>query len=43
MLKRILAALAVLGVLAGCNTMEVAGKDIERGGERVQDNANKNR
>jgi predicted small secreted protein len=27
-------------VLAACNTMEGAGKDIERGGEKLQDSAN---
>lgn len=26
-------------VLAGCNTIAGAGKDIERGGEKVQDTA----
>lgn len=26
-------------VLAGCNTVEGAGKDIEQGGEKVQDTA----
>jgi predicted small secreted protein len=26
-------------VLTGCNTVEGAGKDIERGGEKVQDTA----
>lgn len=31
--------LAYLGMLAGCNTMEGAGKDIERGGEKMQDTA----
>ena len=34
--------LAVLG-LAGCNTVEGVGKDIERGGERLQDSADKRR
>lgn len=24
-------------VLAGCNTVQGAGKDIERGGEKIQD------
>jgi predicted small secreted protein len=43
MLKKILATLAMLGVLAGCNTMEGVGKDIERGGENLQDSANKKR
>jgi predicted small secreted protein len=28
-------------VLTGCNTMQGAGKDIERGGEKVQDAARK--
>jgi entericidin B len=29
----------VFAALAGCNTVEGAGKDIERGGEKVQDAA----
>lgn len=28
-------------VLAGCNTMAGAGKDIERGGEKIQEKADK--
>ena len=37
MLNRI-AALVLLGLtLAGCNTMAGMGRDIERGGEKVQD------
>ncbi len=28
--------LLMLGVLAGCNTMQGVGKDIERGGEKLQ-------
>ena len=42
MLKRILAMLMLLGMLgalAGCNTMEGFGRDIERGGEKIQDKA----
>jgi predicted small secreted protein len=31
--------LVMLGSIYGCNTMEGAGKDIERGGEKVQDSA----
>ncbi len=31
-----LAALLMLGSLAGCNTFEGMGKDIERGGEKLQ-------
>jgi predicted small secreted protein len=38
-LKAILVAmtLASAGALSACNTMEGAGKDIERAGEKVQD------
>lgn len=42
MIHRILAALVVLGMLgtiAGCNTMQGMGQDIERGGEKVQEKA----
>ena len=39
MLKRI-AALILLGItLAGCNTMAGMGRDIERGGEKLQGEA----
>ncbi|MFY0991757.1 entericidin A/B family lipoprotein [Halomonas sp. C05BenzN] len=31
--------LLIAGVLAGCNTLEGAGQDVERGGEAVQDAA----
>ena len=30
----------VLGSLAGCNTMEGAGKDIQAGGKAIKDEAN---
>jgi entericidin B len=42
MIRRILAAwmlLGLLGAAAGCNTIEGAGKDIERAGEATQDTA----
>ncbi len=39
MLKQIIATLVMLGFLAGCNTMEGVGKDVERGGEKMQDTA----
>jgi predicted small secreted protein len=49
MMKRILAPLlAVLyfvgfvsffGTLAGCNTVEGVGKDVERGGQAIKDEA----
>jgi len=31
--------LAVAAFTAGCNTMEGMGKDIERGGEKIQQQA----
>jgi entericidin B len=39
--KTIYALLAVVALLnlGGCNTFEGAGKDIERGGEKIQDTA----
>jgi entericidin B len=41
MIKRLMAVLIAAVVLAGCNTLEGAGRDIERGGEKVQDAAGK--
>lgn len=40
-MKKLIALLSllVMGVLAGCNTMEGMGKDIERGGEKLQGTA----
>ena len=35
-LVTVLAVLLVNGLMSGCNTIEGAGKDIERGGEKVQ-------
>ena len=33
-------ALVLLGItLAGCNTMSGVGRDVERGGEKLQDQA----
>jgi predicted small secreted protein len=41
---RTLLALAVMAVFTtGCNTMAGAGKDIERGGEKVQGAAERNK
>ena len=39
MLQRILAILMLLGTIAGCNTMQGLGQDIERGGEKLQEKA----
>lgn len=40
-MKKIAAVLTLLmlAVLAGCNTMQGMGKDIERGGEKLQNSA----
>ena len=38
-MKKLVAVLVLLfaaGLMTGCNTIEGAGKDIERGGEKVQ-------
>jgi entericidin B len=41
LMKRLvpLLLLALLSTLAGCNTMEGLGRDVERGGEKLQDSA----
>lgn len=39
MLTRLMAVLMLAGFIAGCNTMEGAGKDLERGGEKIQEKA----
>ena len=39
MLKKLFATLMLLGAIAGCNTMQGLGQDIERGGEKIQDKA----
>lgn len=31
--------MAISAMLAGCNTIEGAGRDVERGGEKLQDTA----
>jgi entericidin B len=31
--------LAMAGALTACNTVQGAGKDLERGGEKIQDTA----
>jgi len=43
-LKLMAAALALaIALLAGCNTMEGAGKDIKKGGEAIENSANKSK
>lgn len=39
--KLVLAMLAAAFVVGGCNTIEGAGKDLERGGEKIQKEARK--
>ena len=44
MLKKLMLVLVALSLgspmlLAGCNTMQGAGRDIERGGQKIQDEA----
>ena len=41
MLQKILATLLLLGALAGCNTMNGFGQDVERGGEKIQEKAHR--
>ena len=50
MLKKIVAVLAVLGFvglsfvgLVGCNTIEGAGQDIQQGGKKIEDAADKHK
>lgn len=40
-MNKVFALLALVAgiVLSGCNTIEGAGRDIERGGEKLQDTA----
>ena len=43
-MKRLIAWLALAGAVtfaAGCNTVEGMGKDVERGGEKIQSGAEK--
>ena len=35
--------LVVMGSLTACNTMSGLGRDVERGGEKLQDKAERNR
>jgi predicted small secreted protein len=44
MLQRVLATLMLLGLLgtiAGCNTMQGFGEDLERAGEKIQEKADR--
>ena len=39
-MKKTIALLLAAWVLAGCNTMEGLGKDIQKGGEKLEKAAN---
>jgi predicted small secreted protein len=39
MLQKILMTLMLLGAVAGCNTMQGFGQDVERTGEKIQEKA----
>jgi predicted small secreted protein len=41
MMKKTIALLLAMLVLAGCNTMEGLGKDIQKGGEKLEKAATK--
>jgi entericidin B len=43
MMRTLSAILLATWFLAGCNTMAGAGKDIERGGEKIQGSAERNK
>ena len=43
MFRTLLAALLIAFFAAGCNTIAGAGKDIERGGEKLEGAAERNR
>lgn len=44
-MKKLVAVLMllVMGSLTACNTMSGLGRDVERGGEKLQDKADRNR
>jgi entericidin B len=43
MVRTLMAVLLVAFFATGCNTMQGAGKDIERGGEKIQGSAERNK
>jgi predicted small secreted protein len=43
MLIRILSTLCLVMFLAGCNTMEGVGKDMEAAGDAIEDSASENK
>jgi len=46
MMRKLLSAVLLgtfLAGLAGCNTMAGAGKDVQRGGQKLEDSAERNK
>lgn len=46
LIAKVLASICVVGLLGSvtaCNTMHGAGKDIERGGEKIQEKADEHK
>jgi entericidin B len=43
MVRTLMAVVLLAFFATGCNTMQGAGKDIERGGEKIQGAAEKNK
>ncbi|MGZ5116802.1 MAG: entericidin A/B family lipoprotein [Burkholderiales bacterium] len=43
MFRTLMGLLLLAAFTAGCNTMQGAGKDIERGGEKIQGAAERNK
>jgi predicted small secreted protein len=41
-MKRFVLIMAVLPMLAACNTMEGVGEDVKHGGKKLEDSASKN-
>lgn len=41
-MKRFVVILALLPMLAACNTMEGMGEDIKHGGKKLEDSADRN-
>jgi predicted small secreted protein len=43
MYLKIIAAMLAIGVMAGCNTMEGAGKDVKSVGQSLENSADKHK
>ena len=43
MFRKLIMMMVLAGFMAGCNTMQGVGKDVERGGEKLQGAAERNK